>query len=201
MITVRWIERLWEAKKYRQLATELLQNRPEGMVDCFSAPEDAVGSRAATAAALSLIRLDELTQSNAPLSRKLLRTLLACQQSDGGWGGLFTSALCTRALLCSQGNGVAVERAMEFFALLQKPEGIWPREPVRRMPADALGSALILMELGDAPVFQLAVRLDAAMQWFEVNVEQLDAETRMIWSHARLRCSVRHTRETVTLWS
>ncbi len=201
MITVRWIERLWEAKKYRQLATELLQNRPEGMVDCFSAPENTAGSRAVTAAALALVRLDELTQSNAPLSRKLLQTVLACQHSDGGWGDLFTSALCSRALLCSQGNGVAVERAMEFFSLLQKPEGIWPREPLRRMPADALGSALILMELGDAPVFQSAIRLEAALQWFELNADQLDAETRLIWSYARIRCTVRHTREAVTFWS
>ncbi len=201
MITVRWIERLWEARKYRQLATELLQNRPEGMVNCLPSSETNDGSLTATAAALALVRLDELAQSNAPLSRKLLRTVLACQHADGGWGDLFTSALCARALLCCQGNGIAVERALEFFSLLQKPEGIWPREPVRRMPADALGSALILMELGDAPLFQSAVRLDVALQWFDLNVDQLDAESRLIWCHARLRCSVRHTREAVTFWS
>lgn len=191
MITVRWIERLWNAKKHRQLATELLANRPEGLVDAFGSKDGPTQHPTAPAASLAVIRLDELAQSHTPVCRTLLRTLIALQDSDGGWGDLFTSALASRALLCSGGAGEALHRAMGYFELLQKPEGIWPREPVRRLPADALQSALILFELGDAPLFQSRVRVEAALRWFDDHSDTLDAETRLIYSHAKLRCRVR----------
>lgn len=201
MITVRWIERIWDATKYGQLTRELLRNRPEGLVDARIGINPDGSPRAVAAAALALIRLDELSQSNAPLGRKLVRTILACQERDGGWGDVVTTALCTRALLCGDGHGVAIDRAMEYFRLLQKPEGIWPLEPLRRLPGDALASALVLLQLGDAPAFQSAIDLESALHWFEDHAGELDADTKSIWSHARLRCRTRHTRELATFWS
>ena len=90
--------------------------------------------RAVPAAALSLIRLDELEQAHNPLSRKLLNVLLVGQELDGGWGDPLTTALCLRALLCGHGQGQAVQRALTYVATMQKAEGIWPKEPLRRMP-------------------------------------------------------------------
>ncbi len=202
MITVRRIERFWEAKKYAALMDELLQNRPEHLL---AGREQRVSLvRAASSAAVAMIRLDELSQSHTPLYRTLLRTVLACQEADGGWGDLVTSALCTRALLCGEGNGVAVERAIGYFVNHQKAEGIWPHEPLRRMPADPFVSAFILLELGDRPAFREAIRLNDAADWFEHNGEILCEDTRQLWPTARLRCRVHRITDAAVmaaLWS
>ena len=186
MITVRQIERLWTAKTYRKLVAELMSARPEASVRL----ETALG-RAVPAAALALIRLDELAQAHNPLSRKLLNVLLVGQELDGGWGDPLTTALCLRALFCGHGQGEAVQRALGYLANMQKTEGIWPREPLRRMSADAFTSAFILMQLGDHPLFREAVRLTDALDWFAHNAATLDPETAKLWDKASLRCRAR----------
>jgi hypothetical protein len=186
MITLRQIERLWNAKTYRKLVAELLRGRPEASVRL----EIELG-RAVPAAALTLIRLDELAQAHNPLSRKLLNVVLVGQELDGGWGDPMVTAVCLRALLCNQGQGQAIERAMKYLATMQKAEGVWPREPLRRMPADAYTSAFVLMLLGDHPHFRDAVRLSDAIDWFAHNAATLDAETARLWDRASLRCRAR----------
>src|SRR4029077_1477677 len=119
------------------------------------------------AAALAVIRLDELSQSYLPLYSRLIRAILCQQQEDGGWGDLPTTALCLRALLAGNGDGVAIERGLDYLASLQKDEGIWPAAPIRRLPEDARVSLFILYQLGDHPRFRESVDFSRAVSWFE----------------------------------
>jgi hypothetical protein len=182
MITVRQIERLWESKGYDRLFSDLLSARPEGQ---FRLGINT--ARALPAAAIAIIRLDELSQSHVKLYSKLIRTIVAAQEADGGWGDLVTTALCLRALLCGNGDGVAIQRGLAYVAGLQKTEGIWPNVPIRRMPADAYVSALILYQLADQPAFRQAVRLQDAARWFALHDGSLDDETRSLWNRVRIR--------------
>src|SRR5688500_7894552 len=129
MITIRQIERAWTARTYEKLFRELVAQRPEAAFKF-----DHEQGRAIPTAAMAVIRLDELSQSHVPLAGKLLRAVLAGQDADGGWGDAMTTALCLRALLCSGGDGAAVERGLGYLANLQKAEGAWPAVPLRRMP-------------------------------------------------------------------
>jgi hypothetical protein len=183
MITVRQIEREWESKGYARLFASLLAARPEAG---FRLGLDA--GRAVPVAAMAIIRLDELSQSHVKLYSKLVKTLVAAQEADGGWGDLLTTALCVRALLCGNGNGASIERGLGYLAALQKAEGIWPQIPIRRMPADSYLSALILYQLGDQPVFRRAVRLNDAANWFSLHEHSLDSETQSLWNRVRVRC-------------
>lgn len=149
MTTVRQIERDWDARGYGRLSRRLLDARPE---QSFQFPTQ--GFDGARTAALALIRLDELNQPHVPLASKLVRTLLATQEPAGGWGDPATTALCLRALLGSGGDGIAIDRGLAWLASLQKEEGIWPAEPLRRMPEDAGVSAFVLYQLGDQPSFR-----------------------------------------------
>src|SRR3954462_14352955 len=104
MITVRQIQRLWDEKRYDRLITELLVARVESAVPVKSR---LTGSTAA--AALGLIRMEELNQAHHLLSQTLLRCILASQGNDGGWNDPMLCALCLRALQTSRGQGLAIE--------------------------------------------------------------------------------------------
>src|SRR5690349_17511203 len=130
MITIRQIERDWVARKYERLFDALVEIRAEG-----SFPFDLTDGRAVPAAAMALIRLDELSQTHVPLYTRLLRALLAAQNvNDGGWGDPVITALCLRALMAGRGNGVAIDLGLHYLADLQKTEGTWPAAPIRRFP-------------------------------------------------------------------
>ena len=183
MMTVRQIERHWDAKTYDRLVSELLTARPEGSLRLGVDPNRPVCS-----AALAVIRLDELDQSHVKMYSKLIRTIVSAQEADGGWGDLITTALCLRSLFCGQGNGVVIDRGLKYLADLQKSEGIWPHIPIRRMPADPYISALVLYELGDQTAFRKAVRFADATRWFLTHESSIDDETRELWHRARTRC-------------
>jgi hypothetical protein len=198
MITVRQIERLWNEKSYRRLTAELLSTRSESTCRL-----DAELSNSLGAAALAMIRLDELEQSHHPLNRKLLNVILVAQEADGGWGDPLRSALCLRALLCSRGEGTVVERGLGYLATMQKAEGVWPKEPIRRMPADGLVSAFVMFELAAAPRFREVVRIDDAVGWFMRNEQSLDSDALRLWELASLRYHTNTMLEPVKagLWS
>lgn len=186
MITVRFIQRLWDGRNYQRLIRELLAARIEGSPRVASALS---GSTAA--AALGLIRLDELNQAHTPVAQKMLRCIIASQGNDGGWNDPLICALCLRALLTARGQGLAIERGLASLASLQRDDGIWPAEPIRRMPGDALVSTFILMQLGSHAPFPSAVRLDDALAWFDAHADELDGEIIKLWHHAKLRIGVR----------
>ena len=182
MMTVRQIERHWESRAFERLFAELIAVRPEASL--------RLGidvARPVPAAALAVVRLDELTQSHAKLYPKLLKSILAAQEADGGWGDLVTTALALRALLCGQGHGPAIDRGMKYLAHLQKSEGIWPNVPIRRMPADPYLSALILYLLADQQSFRRSVRLSDAVAWFASHQPSLDEQTQDLWRRASRR--------------
>ena len=174
MTTVRQIERQWSARAYGSLFATLNTARPE------SEFAKATKVTQPAAAALAIIRLDELTLCQAPIYADLVRALLraqagAGQPGAGGWGDPAITALCLRALLCSNGRGESIARGLHYLAELQKPEGIWPGLPIRRMPLDPLVSAYVLYELGDRPEFRQAVRFNEAVNWFAGKHASLDS--------------------------
>jgi hypothetical protein len=183
MMTVRQIERQWSARAYGPLFAALNIARPEsdfGLATKVTQP--------APAAALAIIRLDELTMSRAPIYSNLVRALLHSQDPAGGWGDPAITALCLRALSCGNGQGESIARGLHYLAELQKPEGIWPGLPVRRMPPDPLVSAYVLYELGDRPEFRHSVRFADAVGWFTGKFATLDPKTYRIWQFAQRRC-------------
>ena len=191
MTTVRQIQRLWQAKAFDKLLQHLLLPRAECSDRLLA---ELAGSRVA-AAAMTVVRLDEMSQSFAPLYAEAVRAVIAAQLPDGSWGDPLLSALCLRALLCGRGNGTAIDRGLQRLADLQKDEGLWPNPPVKRLPADDFASAFVLMQLGDSDRFRDAVRMDDAVEWFERNVPACDGDTRRLWSHAAHRCGRRTTRQ------
>lgn len=182
-MTVRHIEKLWKSQAFDRLITDLLTGRPEDLPQIRNFMAGAV-----PAAAMTIIRLDELAQPHVPLYGQLLRLILARQDSDGGWADPPSTALCLRALMCGRGQGVAIDRGLDYLANMQKPEGIWPRIGFRRMAADPLTSAFILLQLGCEQRFGRAVRLADAINWFESNRSSLETDTRRLWDHALNRC-------------
>jgi hypothetical protein len=181
MTTVRQIERWWNAGEYARLGRELLVSRLEDAPQLRQACASAV-----PAAALAMIRLDELNQSHAPLYARLLRRVLAAQEADGGWSDPLTTALVLRALLGCQGTGPAVDGALSYLAALQKEDGAWPAESFRRMPPDAFVTALILHELADEPRFQEAAHPDAALAYLDNHASE-DAVARRLHGHLAVR--------------
>ncbi|HEY8667979.1 MAG TPA: hypothetical protein VIL86_15110 [Tepidisphaeraceae bacterium] len=196
MMTVRQIERLWDNQNYQRLCREVVAIRPEAPVVL-----ELDASSAIPAAALGMVRLDELNQSHTALYGRLLRLVLGRQEADGGWGDAVTTALCLKALLAGQGNGLAIDRGIAYLAALQKPEGTWPRVPLRRMPADAAVSAFILYCLADVARFRESVQFDQAVQWFESHGDELDDGTARLWQSARLRCRITRPPATEASWS
>jgi hypothetical protein len=197
MTTVRQIQRHWDARKYTQLYHELTANRAGESVVQLEAEGSAV-----PAAAMTLIRLDELGQSHVPLAGRLIRTLIAAQHADGGWGDPMTTALTIRALGCSKGQGTVIDRGLMYLANLQKSEGIWPRIAIRRMPADGFVSAYILLQLSSVPQSRSAIRFSDAVDWFAGHEHTLEPEARRIWDRAKSRCRVAcRTAPVSQLWS
>src|SRR4051812_45639084 len=163
MITVRQIERDWNARNYEKLFRDLTANRPEATF-CFTFEEH----RSVPAAAMGIIRLAELSQSYVPLYAKLVRAVLASQdQRDGGWGDVVVTALCCRALMADKGQGMALERGLTYLADLQKPEGIWPAVPVRRVAADPHVAGVVLLQPGGRPQVKEGGGVGGALGWFE----------------------------------
>jgi hypothetical protein len=150
---------------------------------------------------MAIIRLDELAQSHVLLYSKLLKIVLTAQESDGGWGDPLTTAIALRALFTSRGQGLAIQRGLAYLAQMQKPDGIWPAEPLRRLPADPLVSAYILLQLGSDPRFRMAVRFTDAMDWFEENEPTLDSQARRLWDHAVIRCQMQRALSGTFSWS
>lgn len=182
MMTVRQIQRLWDRRQYKHLVEDLSAQRVEGL-----AVRELADRPAAAAAAWGLIRLEELNQPQVPLCRVLIGAIIARQEADGGWGDVAVTALCLRALSLWDGQGAIVERGMNYLARLQQPTGIWPRIPIRRMSADPLVSAFVMLQLSDNSLFRSTINFAAAVNWFQGHILETDAAAQTLWTHVRPR--------------
>lgn len=162
MLTIRQLERSWNQQQFRLISALCMEMRPEYSPRLLDELDGSVA-----AAGLTVIRLDELSQSHRPLASLLIRHILAAQEADGGWGNPLVTAICLRALLASSGQGLAIERGFNYLASLQKDDGHWPRIAFRRMPADPWVTAFILLQLSPFPDFRSAVRFPAAISHFQ----------------------------------
>jgi len=197
MLTVRHLEREWNARAYGRLMRDLLSARGEAtpkLVTDLAKP--------AASAAMIMVRLDELGQAHVPLFTTLLRTVLAKQDADGGWGDPVTTALAVRALRLSNGNGLAVDRGMKYLADLQKENGLWPSEPIRRLEGDPFVTAWVLFNLGGDPSFRRVVQYDDALAAMELMEDAHTPETRRLWARVNRRQLIRRPAEPApTIWS
>jgi len=198
MLTVRHLEREWNSGSYRKLMSELLSARGEATPRL-----QAELAKPAMVAAMVMVRLDELGQAHVPLFSKLLRTVLIAQQADGGWGDPAITALALRALCLTHGQGPAVDRGMQYLADLQKDNGLWPTEPIRRLTGDAFVTAWILFQLGNNPSFRRLVRYDDALAAMELMEPEHSPETKRLWARVNRR-QLSHRRPAPpaeTIWS
>jgi hypothetical protein len=187
VITIKQAQRFWDSRQYDRLFTTLLAHRVERSDTLAAALRGSL-----PAAAMMLIRLDELDQAHVPLAQTLIRCLLACQATDGGWDDPMTTALCVRALQTSRGQGQAIDRGISYLADLQKPDGSWPREPIRRLAADAYTTAFVLFQLGTSRQFQQSIRVDDALVWLGANVHRSgDADAQRLWQQIVIRQDAR----------
>jgi hypothetical protein len=204
MLTVRHIEKLWEARKYSKLFNELIALR----VESVAAPEMAENPCPA-AAAIALIRIDEMMQSHAAICPSLIRALIATQDPDGGWKDPCTTALAVKALCLQNGQGDSIERGLDYLADLQQSSGLWTKIPAGRMPEDPpkdpLISAFVLLQLGDNDRFRQKVDFPAALTRIAQAAEKagLEPTAKTLWDQARLRSTVARTTATspVASWS
>jgi hypothetical protein len=182
MLTVRHLEREYNSGAFSRLMRELLAARGEA-----SPAVMAQLARPVPTAAMVMIRLDELGQAHVPLFGKLLRLILSTQQSDGGWKDPLVTALVLRALRLTQGAGPAVDKGFLYLTQLQKDDGLWPAEPLRRMPGDAFVTAWVCFHLGSDPDFRRTAHLDDALAALELLEPTLSPEAKRLWTRANRR--------------
>ena len=196
MITLRQLQRLWQVKSFSRMSSLLLEMRAESSLRL--AQEVA---RPLPLAALAIIRLDELSQAHTPFCAQMIRTILAAQEQDGGFGDALTSALCIRALSCCNGHGTAIDRGLKYLATLQKEDGSWPRIALRRFGGDAFITALVLYHLGENEKFIQATRAEAAFDWLSAQEPEMDPETTRVFRLVRMRLAQVPLREPSFAWS
>lgn len=174
MITLRHIDRLFSDQKHPKLYRELTAGRPES-----GTPLASTLARAVPVAALGAIRLEELSQSNTPLHRRLINVVLTSQSSSGGWTDPATTALCTRALILAN----RADRAacgVANLKLSQQKDGSWSNDPTT--------TAYILLQLAEFDTFRKTVRFDDAAAYMIRSTPNLTPETQRLWLHAATRC-------------
>lgn len=185
MMTARQIEKWWMAREYVKLARQCLAGRAES-VDSLRV---ALASPTA-AAALALIRLDELGQST-PVAAAMVRAVSAAQRDDGGWEEPILSAVCVRALLAHGCHRDQSAGGIASLARLQRDDGAWPRESFRRMPGDVCATAFILLQLVHDETFRAAVRVGDAVRWLREQQRSLVGDAVTLTRFALLRSSSR----------
>ena len=178
MITVRQIEKWWKAKDNARMLVGLCAGRSEVTAEVRSLLSGSVTA----AAALAVVRLDELMQGEREIARTLLKEIIAAQESDGGWIDPAVTSLAVRALACSGGCGSPIERGLAYLAALQRDDGLFPAEPLRRMPGDEHATAFVLINLAAAGQFGLLRVEDALFALARTNL--LTAPDRLRVTHS-----------------
>lgn len=159
MTTVRQIDGMWTDGQNKKLLTELSKFRPD--VPEFLAAE--LGGWVAATAALSMIRLQELSQTRTQLYRALLARLLVTQEAAGGWGDTLATVLAARALLNDAEGRSAGMKAVVLLSNHQREDGTFPRTLSRRTDGDTLTTAFVLAHLARVGDVANRIRLEAAI--------------------------------------
>ena len=159
MTTVRQIDGMWTDGQGKKLFSELARFRPD--VPEFLATE--LGSLPIATAALSMIRLQELSQTRTQLYRALLARVLVTQEADGGWGDTLATVLAARALLNDPEGRSAGMKAVILLSKLQREDGTFPRTTTRRLAGDTLATAFVLAHLGRIADVANRIRLESAI--------------------------------------
>lgn len=159
MTTLRQMDGLWSDGQSRKLFAELSKFRPD-VPECLTAD---VGGLAVATAALSMIRLQELSQTRTSLYRALLARLTVTQEGDGGWGDTLATALAARALLNDAEGRSAGTRAVVLLAGLQKEDGSFPRTTVKRLAGDTLATAFVVAHLSRNSDFANRIDVEAVI--------------------------------------
>jgi hypothetical protein len=183
MITARQIDRLFRTGDFSRLLHDLTSHRADALIRW-----DARASRQVLAAAMAAIRLDELNFAAHPLSGQMLQVVIRAQDAEGGWGDAITTALCLRALMARGGNGMAIERGLNYLANLQQEAGSFPAGPFRRMPADGHTTAAVTYLLGDQVAAFAAIDVSGGAAWLNRYLAEIDVPTRVIARTAVTRC-------------
>jgi len=184
-MTVRQIEKWWAAREHGKLARECLAGRSEG---ADSVRALLVGPVAA--AALALVRIDELGQ-RSDVTTSLLRVVIDAQSDEGGWDDPLLTALCVRALQAHEAQPSRAAAGIASLARLQRDDGAWPREPLRRMPGDAMATAFVLLQLVNDPEFRAVARVDDAVRWLRGQQPCLTGDAANLTRLALLRAASR----------
>jgi hypothetical protein len=159
MTTVRQIDGMWTDGQGRKLFSELSKFRPD--VPEFLAGD--LGILPIAAAALSMIRLQELNQTRTQLYRALLARVLVTQDADGGWGDTLATVLAARALLNDPEGRSAGLKAVILLSNFQLDDGTFPRTLARRLAGDTLATAFVLAHLARMSEVANRVRVEAAI--------------------------------------
>lgn len=184
MFMARHLERGFRTGDFHRIVSSCLEMRPEASVRLAAAIATPVG-----AAAMAIIRLDELSQNHNPLAARMIRALISTQDADGGWGDVVLTALCVRALSCSHGQGPALDRGIAYLAQLQRSDGAWPSIPLRRMPGDPFVTALVVQQLSEDVRFASAANVRGALEYLGQRQSEMDMETERLWRSIRRRMS------------
>lgn len=161
MTSVRQIDGLWSEGRTRQLVTELTRFRPDFPASLI----DSLSSSAVVAAALAMMRLQELDQTLFASYEGLERKLLASQAEDGSFGSIPVTALACRALLVEPTSSEALRKGLEYLGSMQREDGSFPIDSPRRLPGDLLTTALCIYHLSRDDRAKRALRFELAGRW------------------------------------
>jgi hypothetical protein len=196
MITVRQIERLFQARDYKRLMVQCAAGRVEHNPPAGGAIGhdrqvdfgDGCGSTLpAVASAVAVLRLDELNQGHAPVVRSLLAEVLRLQRPDGSWGDPVSTVLCWRALVRGGVQPARAELAIDWLASHQREDGGWASGASSRMPSDLPTTAIVLLHLASEISGHDRVRLDEARELLGRWEIDLDDPHRRLARTARLK--------------
>lgn len=194
MLSVNLIQRHFHANRLDSLLDALSANGLELPLPLLI----RLGQVNASAVAMALRRVVELTYGPTGLSRELAGHLLKAQQPDGSYGrDPLATATVVSALgrLFTEQPGAAGDdardardRALAALASLQGEDGLFRSSELgvdRTQQERAQCSAFILFLLAGDEEFRHTVRFADLLNWFEQRRDDLEDDTRRLWLLAR----------------
>jgi hypothetical protein len=161
MLTSKQIERLWQQHDFRKLVVMLTAGRAEFPADVVA----EFAEHPVAAASLAIIRLNELHQARSPVVQRLIEFIIGQRDPDLLWGNLTLSCVAIRALLANSTTITQAQRSLAVMAPMQKEDGSFPAQPIRRLSGDPATTALVVALLGNDESFVAAVDINNALVW------------------------------------